>query len=121
MGSKRTPINRETRRQIMPVAIEAFKRMEQLRTQCGCLLMKHGWRCSACDEWWKQHSILHDEVGAKPWEWPAFLDPDDTNPYPPVSQAAREWEKERAQRPEAFELFELLWEASQPKSRKSIR
>jgi hypothetical protein len=121
MGSKRTPINRETRRQITPVAIEAFKRMEQLRTQCGCLLMKHGRRCSACDEWWKQHSILHDEVGAKPWEWPAFLDPDDTNPYPPVSQAAREWEKERAQRPEAFELFELLWEASQPKSRKSIR
>jgi hypothetical protein len=121
MGTKRTPIHRDTRQQITPAAVEAFREMEKLRTQCGCLLMKQGRRCSACGEWWKQHSILHDAVGAKPWQWPCFLDPDDDNPYPAGSPAAAEWDKERAQRPEAFELFGLLWEASQPKSRKSIR
>jgi hypothetical protein len=89
MGTKRTPIHRDTRQQITPAAVEAFREMEKLRTQCGCLLMKQGRRCSACGEWWKQHSILHDAVGAKPWQWPCFLDPDDDNPYPAGSPARR--------------------------------
>jgi hypothetical protein len=86
MTTKRTPINREARRQITPGAIEAFQKMEKLRGQCKCSTGSD--RCDACDEWWKQHSILHGEVGAKPWEWPCFEDPDDTNPYPAGCHAA---------------------------------
>ncbi len=101
--------------------------MEKLRTQCTCAPIDWDgeyWKreqCAACDEWFSHHSVLHDEVGAELWEWPCIYHPDARNPYPVNSHAAMEWDRDRAARTDAFELFELLWEASQPKSRKSIR
>jgi hypothetical protein len=117
--SKRTPIHRAVRRQITPAAVEAFERMEKLRTQCTCPPIdwageywKRGEPCGACDEWWQHHSALHRAVGAKPWEWPAFEYPDAVNPYPTNSPAAAAWDRDRAGRPDAFGLYSVLKEAA---------
>lgn len=29
-------------------------------------------------EWWSLHGDLHYEVGAKPWQWPCVIGPDET-------------------------------------------
>jgi hypothetical protein len=130
MATKRTPINRAMRRQITPAAVEAFQQMEKLRTQCTCPprdwdgeYWKHE-QCAACDEWFSHHSVLHDAVGAELGEWPCIYHPDARNPYPVNSPAARSWDKDRAERTDAFELYEALSEAAAsagPKSRKSMR
>ena len=83
--------------QISPEAVGAFKRMEAAKTS---------------DEWWAAHSILHDELKLKPWEWPAFEVPGADCPYPAGTHAARYWADTRARRPEAFELYRALLEAA---------
>jgi hypothetical protein len=50
--------------------------------------------CPACDDWWTHHNALHDELEAKPWEWPCIEYPDAECPYPADSDAAKYWEKE---------------------------
>ena len=88
---------------VTPAAIEAFKEMEKLR---------HRTSAAARDQWWEHHSALHDELGRRPWEWPAFEYPDAVNPYPAESPAAAHWELDREKRPEALELYRQLKEAS---------
>ena len=51
-------------------------------------------RVFGCVERTRYHSVLHHEVGAKLWEWPCYYHPDDLNPYPVNSPAARSWDKE---------------------------
>lgn len=95
MTTTRTPIAREGRMQITPVAIAAFRKMQRLETKCTCAPVdwngKHWERteCPACKRWWEQHSILWDELGLRPWQWPAYRHPDATVPYPEGSYAAR--------------------------------
>ena len=97
MPTTRTPINRSRHGRITPAAIEAFKRMEAART---------------CDGWWEAHAVLHAALGCKPWEYPAFEYPDAENPYPDGSHGAKHWQQRRNQRPEAFDLFRTLQEAT---------
>jgi hypothetical protein len=79
MTSKRTPINRPPRGTITPTALAAFRKMQRLERRCTCGDDGHG-DCPACEEWWRQHSILHGELRLKPWQWPAYLPPGDAEP-----------------------------------------
>ena len=97
MATKRTPINRPARRQITPAAVAAFRAMQAATT---------------AEAYWDAHSVLHRELGLKPWHWPAIEHPDDQCPYPAGSTAAAEWQRRRDARPEAFALFEALAEAA---------
>jgi hypothetical protein len=135
MGTNRKPIGRPTRSRITPAAIAVFRRMEAARLKCTCPAAEGAERkggrepdqsplsslvnststvrhvehpCAACDAWWEAHSQLHDELGLKPWQWPAFEYPDEANPYAAFSNAARDWTHRRAARPEAFALFREL-------------
>ena len=113
MVTNRTPVGRPTRSRITPAAITAFRRMEAARRLgCTCPAAEGAPNCANCAAWWEAHSELHDELGLKPWQWPAFEHPDETNPYPSFSNAARDWAARRAARPEAFELFRQLQEAA---------
>jgi hypothetical protein len=97
VSTKRIPLRRDLRRQVTPAAIAAFARMEAATTD---------------DEWWAAHAVLHAELGLKPWQWPAFEYPDEPCPYPAFSVAAKKWRSDRAERPEAFELYRALIEAA---------
>ena len=93
---KRLPKDRNF--QITPGALDAFRKMEAPN-------------CTS-DDWWAAHSILHDELKLKPWDWPAFEHPDEKCPYPDGCEAARHWQAQRDGRPEAFELYRELVRAS---------
>jgi hypothetical protein len=43
-------------------------------------------------QWWELHNQLHDELGLKPWEWPAVENPGSACVYPKGSQAAKDWQ-----------------------------
>src|SRR3954470_6284501 len=97
MPTKRTPLRRDLKRKITPEAIDAFRHMEALRTACTCeprdWAGEH-WKhrcCATCDEWWRVHSVLHNELGLRPWEWPAVEHPDAASPYPAGSYASEHW------------------------------
>ena len=62
--------NRPPRAKITPEALEAFRTMQRLERRCTC--EDDDGECPACQEWWQQHSILHDELRLKPWQWPAY-------------------------------------------------
>jgi hypothetical protein len=93
MSTKRTPINRPPRFLITPGAIAAFNVMRKLDAQCTCAPVNWDgeyWeheQCEACEQWWRQHSVLHDELRLTPGQWPAVEDPDAVSPYPEGSQA----------------------------------
>jgi hypothetical protein len=96
-GTRRVPIARRSAAQITPAALEAFRRIRLLETQCACspvdwegAYWKHE-PCPACDEWWVQQGIICRELALKPWHWPAVEDPEMDNPYPEGSFAAAEW------------------------------
>jgi hypothetical protein len=91
MPSRRTPIARDLRRVITPRAIEIFARLRQL---------PYGG-----ERWWEVHSELHDELHAKPWQWPCVASPHERGPYPEGCHAARQWERERAENPEPVRLW----------------
>jgi len=82
---------------ITEAALAAFKRMKECSEECTCEPID--WdgdyskyrECAACDEWWRQHSILHKELNAKLWEWPCVEHPDATCPYPAGTYAAESW------------------------------
>ena len=65
-GTKRIPLARRPATQITPRAIELFVAMGKLRCSCN----GHSSCCEACDEWWRLHDELHDELCLKPHEWP---------------------------------------------------
>jgi hypothetical protein len=106
MTTKRTPINRETRRQIPPAAVEAFQKMEYVYP-----LARAG-DVAAGDVWWAQHSILHREVRATV-AVAVLAYPHAKNPYPDGSNNAAWWLQDRISRPEAFALYEALREAAE--------
>ena len=113
MSTKRTPIGRPpSGRQFSPKALAAFREMRKLEEQCTCPPRDWGgkyWefeRCEACKEWWRQHSLLHDELRLEPWEWPAVEHPDAVSPYPEGSHAANNWKPDL----EAQERYRALLE-----------
>ena len=93
MSTKRTPIRREFKRQITPKAVKAFQAMQA---------------ALSVEAWWQHHDVLHDEMGAKPWDWPCIEDPDDTNPYSVGCSAHSHWIAERERHPERLELYWAL-------------
>jgi hypothetical protein len=93
MSTKRTPINRPPRFRITPGAIAAFREMLKLETKCTCApiagdgaYLEHE-QCKACEQWWKQHAVLVDELRLTPGQWPAIEDPHAESPYPEGSEA----------------------------------
>ena len=91
MATKRTPLRRDARMRIPPEALAAFRTMRTLAEQCTCEPIDRHRRCDACEGWWCAHSVLHDALGLKPWQWPAVEDPETTCPYPAGSYAADRW------------------------------
>lgn len=64
-------------------AVELFTQMLKLDEQCTCEELNKGRvyyehePCSACEAWWVAHNGLWAEVGAKAWEWPCVMSPED--------------------------------------------
>jgi hypothetical protein len=98
MPTRRTPRRWAEKRVITPTAIAAFARLQRL---------PYG-----SDAWWAAHSELHSALHARPWEFPCVEDPRARNPYPPGSYAAKQWETQRAARPETVELWRALQAAA---------
>jgi hypothetical protein len=101
MSTKRTPLTRPLQHPISDTALRAFRHMRGLERQCRCPprdwngeYWKHE-QCKACGEWWEQHSILHDALQLRPWQWPAIENPAATCPYPAGSPAAERWKPNR--------------------------
>lgn len=118
MATKRTPLKRNMKRQIIPEAVEVFRRMEAAASACTCEPIdwdgeywKHE-QCPACRGWWDAHARLWVLVGAKLWQFPCVQDPEDECPYPEGCHAAAHWERTRQERPEAFELHRALKQAT---------
>jgi hypothetical protein len=71
--------------------------MRNLETLCSCDPIDWEgayWKrqlCPACEVWWEHHSILHDELRLRPWEWPAIETPGALPCYPEGSPAALAW------------------------------
>jgi hypothetical protein len=111
-GTRRVPLARRSAAQITPTALEAFRRIRLLETQCTCLprdgeYWKHE-PCPACDEWRTQQGILCRELAVKAWRWPAVEHPQTANPYPEGSAAAASWRPDV----EARTLWRVLDEAA---------
>ena len=94
MSTKRTPLARPLQLPILDRALRAFRHMRRLERQCSCPprdwdgeYWKHK-QCKACSEWWEQHSMLHDALQLRPWQWPAIQNPATESPYPAGSPAA---------------------------------
>jgi hypothetical protein len=81
MPTTRTPIGRPPVRRITAEAITIFRKMVELEERCTCPPTDDdryfkGECCPACAEWWQENSALVDVLRLKPWEWPAFENPD---------------------------------------------
>ncbi|MGE5242294.1 MAG: hypothetical protein ACM3NI_11660 [Bacteroidota bacterium] len=112
MATKRTPIRRPPRGgNFSPKALEALREMQRLEDACTCPPRNWDrdqyWKfepCSACNEWWDHHSILHHELALKPWQWPCVEHPDAASPYPAGSYADQHWQPDL----EAQQLYKAL-------------
>jgi hypothetical protein len=82
----RRPIKRARRRKITDTAIQTFVKMQNSEQQCTCD-DDDGPECATCDEWWKQHSVLHRELRLLPNQWPVYARPDEPQPYPESTDA----------------------------------
>ncbi len=107
MTTRRTP--RGMNRRISPLAVEIFKQMQALECTCeprdwAGKYWKHE-PCSACEQWWTLHSVLHNVLNCKPWEWPCIRDPEAVCPYPQDHTNAKQWHAERKANPKSLELF----------------
>jgi hypothetical protein len=123
MGTKRVPIRRPPVASITPAALVAFEAMDKLGRACTCepidwggKYWERGPQCSSCQEWWRQHSILHHELRCKPWQWPCIEHPSARSPYPRGSEADKRCEPDL----EAQELWRQL-EAARKAQRKAAR
>ena len=87
----KTPENED----ISAEAVRLFREMCEI--ECTCEPIDWGGRywervqCAACDEWWRLHSLLHKELGAKLWEWPCIQHPEAVSCFPEGSPAAKAW------------------------------
>jgi hypothetical protein len=77
MTTTRRPVKREPRVRITDAAIALFKTMQGL-----------DW---GCKEWWDLHSLLHDELQRRPWQFPCIERPDSVSGYPEGSWADKNW------------------------------
>jgi hypothetical protein len=98
MPTKRTPRRLEAKRVITLRAVEIFRRLRAAPYES--------------EQWWEAHSALHDELGARPWQWPCVSDPRAVNPYPVDSHAWKDWERGRQEPSEAAELWRALAKAA---------
>jgi hypothetical protein len=96
-GTRRARISHPLRQRFTLAALDAFRRMKWLETQCTCPprdwageYWKHQ-QCSACDQWYEQHNIMHRELSMPPWRWPCVESPHAQNPFPEGSPAAANW------------------------------
>ena len=64
------------------------------------------------DAWAAAHSDLHRALRLRPWQWPAVEYPDAECPYPAGCAAAKNWQRRRDERPEAFALYRALRDAA---------
>jgi hypothetical protein len=79
--------------------VRLFRQMERLECTCP----ERDWSgeywkhtpCAGCERWWELHSLLHDALSLRPFDWPAIESPDARNPYPAGSPAAVQWEPGR--------------------------
>jgi hypothetical protein len=83
--------------EVSSAALAAFARMQLLESQCTC--QPRNWDryweyelCAACEEWWRQHAVLHHELHTRPWEWPCVQHPNAANPWPAGSTAHAHWQ-----------------------------
>jgi hypothetical protein len=82
MATNRQPVRRPLQRHITSEALAAFLRMKELDRECTCpprdWSRENYWKhkpCAACDAWWDQHRIVHQELKCRPWEWPCIERP----------------------------------------------
>jgi hypothetical protein len=75
MSTNRTPVNRDARVPVTPLALKTFARMQQLARECVCD-NSVGEKCGACQQWSELHRVLRREVQAKIWEFPCVVEPD---------------------------------------------
>ena len=102
MSTNRIPLARRSTAPITPTALAAFRRLVALESECvgppECVPYT---RCAACDEWWQQQKIIHDECNLKPWHYPA-VEHEGTGDWPPNEAARALWRlfEEAAAEPE---------------------
>jgi hypothetical protein len=113
MTMKRKAIHHPPRTEIPPAAITAFRKIQKLHAECSC--PPRNWTkywehqpCENCEKKARQMAIIRDELHLPPWMWPCVQSPDDKNPYPAWSVAARQWQPY----PEAQTLWQILEEAA---------
>src|SRR5262249_33621980 len=121
-GPIRKPLAHPVRTQmITPAAIRLFDQIRHVRCTCPPIDWEgeywKGRECPGCKRWWQLHNELHDELGGKPWEWPAIQDPEAQNPYPAKYPAHWSWQPDR----EAQARWRLLAAASREARRKARR
>ena len=75
--SNRKIIKRAQKLRITDRAIDLFDSMEALEQACACGGDIHH-ECNACEQYWRHHWALHDELKLRPWQ-PAYGNYEDTN------------------------------------------
>jgi hypothetical protein len=101
-GTRRVPLARRSAAMITATALAAFKQLRALEAQCtgppDCEPLR---RCAACDQWWAQQKIIHDELALKPWHYPA-VEYEGMGDWPPNEAARALWRafEEVAREPE---------------------
>ena len=89
--TKRIPIARPRRAQIVPEALDTFDEMKQLKCTCPEGACRD--ECPGCQLWWRLHSRLAQLLpGRRPWHWPVIENPQAECPYPEGSYAAARWQ-----------------------------
>jgi hypothetical protein len=84
--TNRTLTRRSRKKRITPKAIVIFRRMVELEETCTCQPSdgdKYFRCCPACEKWWQENSALVDELRLKPWEFPAYENPELEGGYEP--------------------------------------
>jgi hypothetical protein len=80
MTTNRTPLSRQPTAPPSRKAIDLYLAMKGLKCSCpdaplgrtACSIKD--W-CDCCRRWWDSHGPLHEEIGAKLWEWPCIVAP----------------------------------------------
>jgi hypothetical protein len=89
-GTRRTPLARSSAAMITPRSLAAFRRLVALESECvgppECEPYK---QCSACDQWWVQQKIIHDELHLRPWEF--AVEHENTGEWPADEGARARW------------------------------
>jgi len=88
--TKRIPIARPRRAQIVPEALDIFDEMKQLKCTCPEGACRD--ECPGCQLWWRLHSRLAQLLpGRRPWHWPVIENPQAECPDPEGSYASAHW------------------------------